>query len=231
VDNKRHLERIKKLLNLARSSNSNEAANALGKAQALMRKHEVDLDDVALSDIGSTKSTIQGVRPPGWVLNLLGVVEASFGVKSLIGRKLEFNSYRDSGSIEFVGRKPNDEIASFCFDVLYYQLLRHRKQFISSLHKNCKRITKRNRADWYCMGWVSEVEAKVSRLVVPNEDKTSIDLWVERKYGDLSMYSARSNIEDKAAASAFHQGRSDGTGVNLNAGVSGRRPGKIGDYS
>jgi len=231
MDNKRHLERIKKLLNLARSSNSNEAASALNKAQALMRKHDVDLDDVTLSEIGSTSSIIQGVRPPGWVLNLLDIVEASFGVKSLIGRNLEFDSYRDSGSIEFVGRKPNDEIASFCFDVLYYQLLRHRKQFISSLHKNCKRITKRNRADWYCMGWVFEVKKKVNAFSQSDKDSQAINKWVEREYGELSTYSGREAVEDKASANAFRNGVSDGSNVNLHHGVTGAKQKAIGGNS
>lgn len=231
MDNKRHLERIKKLLNLASSSNSNEAASALNKAQALMRKHNVDLDDVALSDIGSTNSTIQGVRPPGWVLNLLHVIDASFGVKSLIGREVRYNSNKDFGSIEFIGRQPNDEIASYCFDVLYKQLLRDRKRFISRLHKNCKPITKRNRADWYCMGWVSEVESKADTLSASNKDQQAINKWIEHEYGELSMYSAREAVEDKAATNAFRHGINDGSNVNLHAGVAGAKQKSIGDHS
>ena len=38
-EQKKYLEKIKKLLNLAKSPNPNEAAVALSRAQAMMRKH------------------------------------------------------------------------------------------------------------------------------------------------------------------------------------------------
>lgn len=224
----KYLGKIKKLLNLAKSSNSNEAASALSKAQALMRKHDLNLDDVMLSNISSTHSVIHGVRAPAWVLNLLSVIRQAFGVRSLIGRKINNYSVRDFGEIEFVGRSPNDEIASYCFDILYAQLVKDRKRFIAGLHKNCKPVTKRNRADWYCMGWVSEVEDKVHRLVMPVEDKNAIDRWVDNKYGELTTYSARENVEDKAAGQAFHSGRKDGAGISLYSGVDGAQQKQIG---
>lgn len=51
MDHKKALDKIKKLLRLANSSNPHEAAAAMRQARALMEKHQLDQTDVDIADI------------------------------------------------------------------------------------------------------------------------------------------------------------------------------------
>ena len=218
-EQKKYLEKIKKLLNLAKSPNPNEAAVALSRAQAMMRKHGFEIGDVMLSEVGSTTTLVDKLNPPGWVLKLLKAVDDAFGVTHVLTEEYDHASWKRRGAVMFIGIMPNDEIASYCFNVLYRQLMTDRKVFIAGLHKNCKKATKTNRADWYCLGWISEVSSKVQPLVVPTEQKGLIKSWKDKNL-NITTYQARQAKDDKRAIDAYLNGKSDGAGVSIHAGVS-----------
>ena len=135
-------------------------------------------------------------------------------------------SWKRRGAVMFIGIMPNDEIASYCFNVLYRQLMTDRKVFIAGLHKNCKKATKTNRADWYCLGWISEVSSKVQPLVVPTEQKGLIKSWKDKNL-NITTYQARQAKDDKRAIDAYLNGKRDGAGVSIHAGVSGQDSAKL----
>ncbi len=225
-EQKKYLDKIKKLLNLAKSPNPNEAAVALSRAQSMMRKHGFEIGDVMLSEVGSTTILVNKFNPPKWVLCLLDAVDNAFGVSHILTEEYDDVTWKRRGAVMFVGIMPNDKIAAYCFDVLYRQLLNDRKAFIGSLHRNCKKVTKTNRADWYCLGWISEVRSKVQPLVIPVEHKGLINTWKEKNL-KITTYQPRQTKEDKRALDAYITGKRDGAGVSMHAGMSGQESLKL----
>lgn len=222
---KRQLAKIKKLLNLAQSSNPSEASLALSRAQALMKKYGVNLDDVALSEVSATDARVDCLKPPQWLSRLIDAINKAFGTSAVASHYYD-GSWNKKGAVKFIGISPNDEIAAYCFDVLYRQLLSHRKAFIASLHNNCKKATKTARADWYCLGWVAEVNAKITPLVVSNDHKTYIAKWKNENL-DIETYTPRAAVEDKKTVDSYMKGRIDGAGVSLYAGMAGEESLKL----
>lgn len=222
MGNKRYIGRIKKLLNLAKSSNSHEAASALNKAQAMMRKYGVELNEVLLAELGSTTTAIPGVRPPQWVTNLALTVASALGASVLLNKNYNKTLRRRQGEFEFVAKTPNDEIASYCFDILYKHLLRDRKRFISELPKRMARSGKTARADWYCMGWVNEIDCKVAALEVSEKEQQLITAWLSANKEDVGKHKQRKARDISGASEAFMRGKIDGAEVELHAGVKGR---------
>jgi hypothetical protein len=221
MDKSRYIERIKKLLALATSSNAHEAANAMNKAQSLMRKYQIDHQDIELSEIESADASMEPTNPPLWTILLITMIHDAFGVKSVLGESIK-PSGRVCGQVTFWGPAAKAQVAKYCFDVLYRQLLADRKRFIAGLHKNCKPLTKRRRADWYCQGWISQVNAKVDVLVIDDDEQELVERAIANKHGTLGTYSAPKAKIVSGALDSYNQGAVDGDGVTLNPGVSGR---------
>lgn len=228
-EKEKYLDKIKKLLSLAASSNPNEAALALSRAQAYMKKYGISLDDVVLSDVSSKAVAIDVKKPSAWLIKLLNVIEKAFGVEAVISSMFDETKYRLSGAIEFIGVNTNAELAAYSFDVLYRQVKFDRKTFVSQLHKNCKRETKKNRADWYCAGWVTEVNDKVSALAVSNTERNLIKQWKQVNM-NLVSFKPREIKDDKRSVDAYLQGKADGAKSTLYAGMGGSEALKISEF-
>lgn len=121
------LERIEKLLALSRSSNPNEAAIALSRAQKLMRDHNVSKGEIALDAIGEiTISTISGLRRAAFVIRLAGISAYCFGVHFF------FTSDRSGvESVTFMGPKERLDGAVYAHTFLQRQL----KQVLTTYRK------------------------------------------------------------------------------------------------
>lgn len=221
MDKERYIERIKKLLALATSSNAHEAASAMNKAQALMRKYQIDHEDIELNEVESADASIEPIKPPIWTVWLINMVCDAFGVRSVLGQELG-RSGKLRGQVTFWGPNSKAQVAKYCFDVLYRQLLRDRKAFIAGVHKNCKPITKRHRADWYCQGWVNQVNEKVQKLVVDDEEQALVERAMMKQYRSIGTYEARETKIVSGALDSYSQGVMDGDDVTLNAGVNGK---------
>lgn len=221
----KYISKIRKLLKLSGSSNPHEAALALSRAQQMMKKYNLDSDSVLLSDYGAAQTRILVKNPPDWVCKLLIVIEKAFGVDSVITSELDAR-WRTHGAIMFIGLKSHCDLASYCFDVLYRQILNDRKVYIGTLHKNCKRSTKTTRADWYCLGWISEVRNKVIPFVVSEGHSNLIRVWKEKNL-NLSSYQPRVVKEDKGQYDAYLNGKLDGANASLHAGM-GRKFDQLG---
>ena len=93
----RILKKVKGLLELSNSPNENEAANAMAKAMALLRKHNLELseaesfneDDVIIED--GDKSTARNTVPAWeqWLISELGEL---FACRILLSKSFELNS-------------------------------------------------------------------------------------------------------------------------------------------
>lgn len=101
------VEKIKKILALADSSNPNEAAVALARAQKLMAKYKIeshDLEDLTISEI--KVKPITGLKSKECSIRLVSIISKCFGVENLLSY-----SGHSLTNIIFIGPK---EILSSC---------------------------------------------------------------------------------------------------------------------
>lgn len=153
------LNKIKKCMALGDSTNEHEAAAAMRQARKLMDKHGLTEAHVGLAEYGEEGVDLGYRRLPGWVAALAAVVGTAF----------QCSTYSSWRSVDYVGRKENAVIASYCLEVLMRQLKGSRKQFVASFpsYGRCGARIKRENADAYCEGWVSAVAAKVKEFAAP----------------------------------------------------------------
>ncbi|MCE7520345.1 DUF2786 domain-containing protein [Halomonas titanicae] len=227
------LDKIKKCLRLAKSSNANEAAAALRQAQKLMAIHGVTTDDVAMSDVGShTAKTGAGKTPPAYVTMLGSMVASAFGAETVYQQV--HDGVRWTLNIEFYGLNGAAEVAGYAFEVLGRQLKRDRTAYLATLNKRLKRATKVRRGDLYASAWVDEV----SRQVLPHKrseaEENTIEAYKTKRWEEpLETIQARDNTKGMRSHDhgAIHQGYQDGKKVSFHQGVNGSRHAQIGEVA
>jgi hypothetical protein len=175
------LDKIKKCLRLAQSSNAHEAAAAMRQAQKLMQLHGVSTDDVVISEVESfTVKSGAGQIPPAHLCMLANMVDKAFGAESVYscGR----HASRWVGRFEFFGANGTAEVAGYAYEVLARQLTRDRNAYLETLNKRIKRSTKVRRGDLYAQGWVNAV----AKHVVPHQrteaEERSIELYKAKRW-------------------------------------------------
>lgn len=208
MNNEKYLAKIKKLLNLARrSTNQNEAANAISQAQNLMRAHNLTETDVDLMDIdefSSKGAPSNAVKIPAYATSLANMICSAFGVRC-------YHSYNVSRRVVvFYGPNERPQIAAYGFDVLSRQLIKARNEFSASQRKSIKRSTKINRADQFCEGWVLGAQQVIESFIVSEPETTLMTAYYNRlksEFGHktLAPRTAKKCRGDDIAKSAGYQ--------------------------
>lgn len=227
------LDKIKKCLRLAQSSNANEAAAAMRQAQKLMAMHGVTVDDVAISDVDSHMAKAgAGKTPPSHVAMLANMVAGAFGAEIVYAPT--WDGERWVGRVEFYGVNGAAEVAGYAFEVLGRQLKRDRNAYLATLNKRIKRATKVRRGDLYAQAWVNAVASQV----VPHkrseaEDKIIAAYQAKRWEEPLETRQARDNTKGMRShdVDALYRGREDGSKVSFHQGVNGTRQAAIGEVA
>ena len=210
------LRKIKRCMELSKSSNENEAAIALKQMKRLMDQHNVTQSHVMALDVNESKNNLDVMSRPGrWVL----------GLHSVIAQALDCDGFvREGGfwgpmQLSFVGVGATPEIAGYAFDVLYKKLKNDRAEFIKSKLQGSKRSNKTKLADAFCDGWVANVYTKVKNIN-PNQEATEkIKAYKEMnadKYSNESFkVKDRYDRSDNKAQVAMDIGASSSADVNL----------------
>lgn len=210
------LQRLRKLLSLAGSSEPHEAAAAMRQAQKLMQTYSLSLDDVDILQVEEHDANfVSKTMPPAYLLQLADVVELAFGARLILtGRQ---------GAVRFtfVGVGAQAQIASYVFDVLRRTLTRHRQDYLSSLGKRLKRSTKTRRADLFCRAWLIRIELTVSEFIMPTRDQELLSRYWDARLGKTEKYVARQRETTKRDSGAAEAGFTAADGVTLNHAVSG----------
>lgn len=125
------LERIKKLLALAQSSNPSEASIALSRAQKLMQEHNIDLQDIKLADIDhKEESILPALRDKQLFTTLASIISKSFGIEHF------FNLVDGRGrGVTFIGPKARLEPACYAYTILSRQAAIVKKEFAAAERK------------------------------------------------------------------------------------------------
>ena len=217
------LQRVRKLLALGQSPNENEAAEALSKASELMEQYNLSQTDVNLAQVGqSDVATGKYRRPPSYAQGLAEMVSDIFGVDFYFRaqRRRYWRFY-----FCFVGVRPNEEIASYAFEVLHKRLRGDRKRFMDAFKTSPKR--KSELGDAYAVGWVAAVEKKVAKLVPKKDVPEVVGEYLQRMRDEGSLSGVTESREtvkrnNGAIAAAMSEGYEDGTQVDIRHGMGGK---------
>lgn len=205
------LDKIRKLLALAGSSNPHEAAAALRHAHALMRKHNIDDSAVAMSQVKQSSTTAARDTWPLWLAALMSVVAHTFGCKC-------YGGWQSNGRTEvnFIGIGAKPEIATYAFTVLRRQLTASRQRYYKTTRG--KRANRIRRADDYAFAFVVAITEEVERFAdqVPAIVEQAF-LAIKEERGLVTEGRKLRPLDERAADAGF----SDGKKVRLHTAVNG----------
>lgn len=223
TEQQKALDKIKKCLKLAGSSNPNEAATALRQAQALMEKYNVNYADVLAADASASisPSTVKK-KPLEWECYLARIASEAFSCK------LVFSSspFAKKADWKFIGVGSMPELAAYAFSVLLRQVKRDRTEYIKTKLGRCGLANKTKRADVFCNAWVYQAGEKIVAIAPSKEASQAITAYMEKHYGKAGTLNPR---ESKTANSQVnymdaHAGLAAGRNANLNRGVDSSAP-------
>lgn len=222
----KYLNKIKKLLNLARNStNASEAANAMSQAQNLMRAHKLTAQDIDLMEIGeaSSKGAPSNAHAvPKYMVFLAEVICLAFGVRCFHTYKSGY-FHTPKRIVTFYGPNERPQIAAYAFDVLARQMVKARKEYTATMRKSIKASTKIARADTFCEHWVQGAYQVIDEFVVSDAEATLITAYRRKLQEDTGMATAKMREAKKCRGSdnAADAGFQAGTNASLHHGVNG----------
>lgn len=218
------LDKIKKLLRLASSSNPNEAALALSRAQKLMQEHGIESDNPELS--GVNDHVIDAISKAKTPTKYFGILAHS--IAKAFGCEYYFQPTFTNMEIVFIGHEERPKVAGYVFSVLERQLNKARKEFIDGLSNRMKKQNKTKRADQFCEGWCIGVYQKIAAFALSEKEQQEL-ISYKSKISDLSSCTAReAKGSGRAASVSKMQGYRAAKDVTLNHGVDGRETAKLG---
>jgi hypothetical protein len=155
--------KIKKCLELGKSSEPHEAAAALRQAQKLMDKHSVDLDEVA--GIYITSELVITPEPPKkkiplYMQMITTICMKAFGVNGMYERR-----YTDKGlrhCVRYFGDGNAPMLAKYAHEVMFAQMMRAWNDY----RRGGYEFQLGDRQSFWC-GWLAQVESKVVRFAKP----------------------------------------------------------------
>lgn len=227
MENKeKYLQRIKKLLAMARNNSSaEEAALAMSRAQKLMSEHKLNEHDVDVMDINEAatqKAPSHAEKMPEYMAFLADMVARVFGVKFYTSYGCDHWDKPAKRTIHYYGPDERPQIAAYSFEVLGKQLAKARREYIATMRKNIKPATKIARADTFCSAWVNGAYAVVSDFVVTEAETTLIEAYRERKLSKgMKTLEPRKPGKARGTDDAEIQGYSAGRNAQLHHAVSG----------
>lgn len=117
------LDKVRKLLALANSSNEHEALLAMEKVRELYAKYNIELNESMQRDGFVHLVLSYGKKNlPSWFLRIAGILSEHFFVRTLVFRQYDQATGAQLGAIDVIGRKENVLMAEYVFHFLLQQL-------------------------------------------------------------------------------------------------------------
>lgn len=185
MDRAKALDKIRKCLRLAKSSEPHEAAAALRQAQTLMREYDLDENDVHAAEVREASVRASARRPVSWEVHLVNTIAAHFACRIVFAFEHGVPTY------VFMGLSAHAEIASYAFATLLRQAKAARTAYIAKALSRCGPSSKTARADAYCAGWVLSATDLCLALVPSHDESRALDAYSAKRFGDLTTTKGR----------------------------------------
>ncbi len=116
------ISKVRKLFELSKSSNENEAALAAAKARELLSRHNLSMADLPAKEFESSLEVIEASVETGrllrnWVKGLVVHVAGSFQCSHIVRRRRG-----STPLLSFIGTPADAEVAAYTFQFLFQQL-------------------------------------------------------------------------------------------------------------
>ncbi|MBL0226128.1 MAG: DUF2786 domain-containing protein [Geobacteraceae bacterium] len=222
------IDKIKKLLALAHSSNEHEAALAAAHAQRLLARHNLAMADLAPSGQPAQADRVEtdvARSLPKWVRQLSSGVSSAFDCQAI--------HHPATGRLTFIGVGADVQVAAYTFTYLDRTV---RKLCAAYLKQHAAHTAGRQREllrHSYYLGAVSTIigqlrDQKQQTPVTPGAlvpVKEGLIRKAMEEIGPIrTMHSRRSYVN----ATAYSRGQADGQQVHLQKGVGqGHTPSKV----
>lgn len=189
------LDRIRKCLALAASSNPGEAETAMQHARKLMEKYGLERTDVELSEIGEAGVDIKTNLSSNWMFHLFHLVQQLLGVTCYIQT---YEGSTQNGTVNFIGPKAKLELAQYLCSVLLRQIRRDRQAYLKRLREDPElrmktwfysRGKKSALADAFCTQWLNAVDERLKSLFT--DTPAIVQTYMEKKIPDLAPVDGR----------------------------------------
>lgn len=222
------IDKIKKCLALAQSSNANEAAAAMRQAQALMKKYNVNQDQVELADVTTASGRANNAqKPTRYSALLVKLIQNAFGVDAVYSTVTSFG--KTTATVEFIGIGAQPEIAAYAYDVLRRQLNKDRQAYLKTL-KRFKPANKTRKANAFAEGWVFSLHDRVHHFARPEKHSQLIEKYKAQTYGGkLGEVESRKNSYRSEDGNAWNQGSKAGDKANLHHATKADQRAAIGN--
>lgn len=224
MDRDTALQKIKKCLALAGSSNPNEAATAMRQAQKLMEQFDISDVDVSLADVKEAAQKARSSTVSSWEALLARVISDAFSCESFIRRgylPTFIGGAKKGAEFRFVGVGAAAEVASYAFQVLYRQAHRDRQAHIAAQRKSIKQATKTARGDAFAMAWVMAVEKLVERFAgSPEKADLLVDYMAKTYPGMGEARTAKRHLNRHVRGDSYAEGARAGNQARLDRAVT-----------
>jgi len=215
------IEKIKKLLALANSSNEHEAALAASHAQRLLSEHNLamaDIESTVKPDKADKVDTTVSKTLPKWLRHLSAGVSTAFDCRAV--------HYPSSGKMTFIGVGADVQIAAYTFTYLERTVRRlcgcymknHVRPDLANRHRELVRQS-------YYLGAVSTITTrlKVQKIQTPITSGALVPVkegLIKQAMNEIgptrTVRSRRSYIN----ADAYTKGQDDGRLVGIRHGIA-----------
>ena len=116
-EQKRTIEKIKKLLALGQSTNENEARQAISLATKMMIENNLKQSDITEKQY--IEQEIDSVMNfSAYKLKILALLDQYYCVQYLAHRRMDYNTYKKKSYINLIGSPENVEIAEYLYHYL-----------------------------------------------------------------------------------------------------------------
>lgn len=216
----RVIERVRKLLALAGSSNEHEAALAAAHAQRLLAEHNLAMSELEMREEGAGEAELTVAKTvPKWLSSLFAVVAHAFDCMAVVV------AAADAGRLRFIGVGEDPAVAACTLQFLMQELRRLATRYVKAQETSADglhRATRRRMRDSYLLGGVQGVQQAmaIQKAATP----TTAGALVPVKEALIRQYSAQhlGQLRTQRArrssvlSSAFQQGRQDGADLQRN---------------
>lgn len=138
-DRERAIDKIRVLLELSKSDNTSEAANAAAKAAKIMAKHGLDESEIVEDDPVSENFELgvevgRSKKVPVWIWNVAWAVAESSHSRPCTAYRLSDKKI-SATLVCFIGRRSDAELASYLFAFLISELRRLHSERVPPIGK------------------------------------------------------------------------------------------------
>lgn len=215
------IEKIRKLLALANSSNEHEAALAAAHAQRLLAEHNLAIADIETEQKSQAAEKVEATVAktlPKWVRHLSAGVSAAFDCQAIHHPAL--------GRMTFIGVGADVQVAVYTFTYLDRTVRKLCSNYIK-LHVD-DTVPKRHRElmrQSYYLGAVSTItgklrEQKIKTPVTPGVLVPVKEGLIKKTMADMGIIRTVRSRKSYVNAHAYTKGQQDGSMVGVNKAVS-----------